>query len=137
MYKKGWLLICTDFDRILVSFWVYHTLKMPYLRIFAENISETGNYEYGKWGRNLHFQEYQIDYLWFSFELIFLVFWFFRFLCKFEIYRKQGTEQFCCKSDENWRGRNFYSFKKFPPPKYWRYSVLISPISLEIFRRIF
>ena len=60
------------------------------------------NHKSGKWGQNLHFQENQIDYLWFCCELIFLVFWFLRFLCKFMIYGEQGTDQFCCKSDLNW-----------------------------------
>ena len=101
MYKKGWLLICTDFDWILVFFGVYHTLKKPSLRIFAENISGTGNSKYGKWGWNLHFQKHHIFYLWFCSDLIFLVFWFLRFLCKFIIPRKQGTKKSAEKVAKN------------------------------------
>ena len=101
MYKKGWLLICTDFDWILVFFGVYHTLKKPSLRIFAENISGTGNSKYGKWGWNLHFQKHHIFYLWFCSDLIFLVFWFLYFLCKFGIPRKHRTKKIAEKVAKN------------------------------------
>jgi len=101
MNKKGWLPICAGFEWILLFFWLCHTLKKLYLKIFAENIFETGNYEYGKWGRNLHFQKNHMFYLWFSSDLIFLVFWFLRFLCKFIIPRKQGTKKSAEKVAKN------------------------------------
>ena len=84
--------------------------KSPISELSQKNISGTGNSKYGKWRQNLHFQKHQILYLWFYWDLMFLVFWFLHFLCKFGIPRELCAS---CKSSEKVE-KSDISEKKIP-----------------------
>ena len=65
--------------------------KNGWFWFFAKNIFHPQNHKYGKWGRFLYKEKNQTHCLCFSMRLIFLVFWFSRFLYKFMILRRGGS----------------------------------------------
>ena len=83
--------------------------KSPISELWQKNIFGTGNFKYGKWTQNLHFQKHHILYLWFYSDVMFFVFWFLHFLCKFEIPREQ-----CAKKTSDKVGKNDILEKKIP-----------------------
>ena len=61
--------------------------KNGWFWFFAKNIYHPQNYKYGKWGKFLYNEKNQTHPLLFLMRLIFLDFWFSRFLYKFIILR--------------------------------------------------
>ena len=50
---------------------------------FRKNLNKTWSNKYPKWRKILHFEENQFFLIWIPERLIFFVFWFLHFLCKF------------------------------------------------------
>ena len=76
---------------IIVAVMCSNRQKNGWFWFFAKNIFHSQNHKYRKWGKFLYKEKNQTHRLCFLMRLIFLVFWFSRFLYKFMILRRGGS----------------------------------------------